>query len=59
MNSIKYIVHSATTAIAALDLQGKQTMHVTVETQAAALADFLRGLGGPLYLTLEEGNFAA
>lgn len=60
MNSLKYMgVHSATTTIAVLDFQGKQVMDVSVETQAATLVDFLRGLRDSLYLTLEGGNFAA
>src|SRR5437763_14829923 len=34
-------------------------MEATVATQAAALSDFLRGLRGRLWLTFEEGNWAA
>ena len=61
MNSIKYIgldVHLATISIAVLNGAGKLIMAVTLETQAAALLDFLRGLSGTLYVALEEGTYA-
>src|SRR5437763_111487 len=62
MDDLKYIgmdVHSATTTIAVQDSRGRLVMEATVATQAAALSDFLRGLRGRLWLTFEEGNWAA
>ena len=62
MDELKYIgmdVHSATTSIAVRDGQGRLVMEATVATEAAALSDFLRGLRGRLWLTFEEGNWAA
>src|SRR2546426_1738319 len=62
MDDFKYIgmdVHSATTTIAVRDGGGRLVMEATVATQAAALSDFLRGLRGRLWLTFEEGNWAA
>lgn len=58
----KYIgmdVHTATTTVAVLDERGQQIMDVTLKTEAATLVQFLRGLSGSLYVTLEEGTFAA
>lgn len=61
MNSLKYIgldVHLATISIAVLNAAGKLIMEVTIETQAAALLDFIRGLRGTLQVALEEGTCA-
>jgi transposase len=62
MNSIKYIgmdVHSASISIAVLNDTGKLIMEATIETQAAVVVDFVRGLQGTLQVTFEEGNHAA
>jgi len=62
MNKIKYIgldVHKSSISIAVLDATGKLIMEVTIETQAEALLDFIRGLRGTLYVALEEGTCAA
>ena len=61
MNAIKYIgldVHLATISIAVLNAAGKLIMEVTIETPAAALLDFIRGLRGTLHVALEEGTCA-
>ena len=62
MNNIKYIgmdVHSATISIAVLNDAGKLSMEATIETQAAAVLGFIRGLEGSLQVTFEEGIHAA
>lgn len=47
MNSIKYIgmdVHLASISIVVLNAAGKLIMEVTIETRAAAILDFIRGV---------------
>jgi len=59
--SAKYIgldVHQATTVAAVRDAQGKLVMECVVETKAASLLSFLRGVDGEIHLTLEEGSWA-
>ena len=61
-NVKKYIgldVHKEAIAIAVLNDAGKLVMESIIETKAATLLDFLRGLRGELHLTLEEGTWAA
>ena len=58
MNTIKYIgmdVHSATISIAVLNDAGKLVMEATIETQASAVVDFIRGLQGALQVVQEFG----
>jgi transposase len=58
----KYVsadVHSATTTFCVLDKNGRVTMEATVETTERALLSFVKGLGGRVYLTFEEGTQAA
>ena len=38
---------------------GKMVMESIIETKAATLLEFLRGLRGELHVTLEEGTWAA
>jgi transposase len=62
VNSIKYIgmdVHSATISIAVLNDAGKLIIEATIQTAAAAVVDFIRGLPGTLQATFEEGIHAA
>ena len=62
MNKIKYIdldAHKSSISIAVLGATGKRIMEVAIETQAAALLDFIRGLRGTLYVASEEGACAA
>jgi transposase len=58
----KYIgmdVHQATISIAVLNQDGKLVMESVIETQAAVILDFLRGLRGYLEVTFEESTPAA
>lgn len=62
MNDAKYIgldVHQATISVAVLDSAGKLVMEAILETKAETILQFLRGLHGSLYVTLEEGTWAA
>jgi hypothetical protein len=52
-------VHQATISVAALNSQGKTIMESILETKAAILLEFLNGLRGTLYVTFEEGTWAA
>jgi hypothetical protein len=58
----KYIgmdVHTATISVAVLDAAGKLIMDSVMETKARTILQFIHGLRGDLYLTLEEGTWAA
>lgn len=60
--SIKYIgmdVHQATIVIVVLSEAGKSVMQTIIETKASTIVQFLRGLQGSLYVTFEEGTYAA
>src|SRR6202049_93136 len=62
MNDAKYIgldVHQATISAAVLDSTGKLVMECILETKAATILQFIRGLRGSLHVTLEEGTSAA
>ena len=62
MNQEKYIgmdVHQATISVAVLDAAGKLIMECLLETKAATIIDFIRGLQGNLSVTFEEGTSAA
>jgi transposase len=62
MNSTKYIgmdVHKEATTIAVMNTAGKLVMESIVETKAATIVQFLNGLRGELYVTFEEGTWAA
>jgi transposase len=62
MSQEKYIgmdVHQATISAAVMDAQGKLIMECLLETKAATIVEFVRGLQGPLSLTFEEGTSAA
>jgi transposase len=62
MNSTKYIgmdVHKDATAIAVMNAAGKLVMESIVETKAATIRQFIEGLRGELYVTFEEGTWAA
>jgi len=61
-NMKKYIgldVHKDATSIAVLNGVGKLVMESIIETKAATLLEFVRGLRGELHVTLEEGTWAA
>jgi transposase len=60
--SIKYIgmdVHQATIVIVVLNQAGKSVMQTIIETKGSTIVQFLRGLEGKLYVTFEEGTYAA
>ena len=62
MSSEKYIgmdVHQATVSVAVMDSQGKTIMESILETKASTILEFLGGLGGSLFVTFEEGTWAA
>jgi transposase len=62
MNQAKYIgldVHQATISIAILDSTGKIVMESIIETKAATILQFIQGLRGSLFVTFEEGTWAA
>src|SRR6266403_1044515 len=61
MSSEKYIgldVHQATISVV-MDSQGKIVMESILETKASTLLEFLAGLRGSLFVTFEEGTWAA
>src|SRR6266576_3424733 len=62
MSSEKYIgldVHQATISVAVMDSQGKVVMESILETKASTMLEFLAGLRGSLFVTFEEGTWAA
>src|SRR5215469_12964848 len=62
MSSEKYIgldVHQATISVAVMDSRGKIIMESILETKASALLEFFAGLHGSLFVTFEEGTWAA
>ena len=62
MSQAKYIgmdVHQASISVAVMDAGGKLIMECLLETKAATMVDFIRGLHGTLSLTFEEGTSAA
>ena len=62
MDSKKYIgmdVHQATISAAVRDSAGKLVMESVIETKATTILEFVRGLGGSLWVTFEEGSSAA
>ena len=62
MSSQKYIgldVHQATISVAVMDGQGKVVMESILETKASTLVEFFAGLRGSLFVTFEEGTWAA
>ncbi len=52
-------VHKASICIAVLNADGKPVMESVVETSAATILDFLKGLRGQIQVTFEEGTHAA
>jgi transposase len=51
-------VHQATIVVAVRDETGKLVMECILETKAKTILEFIRGLGGSLWVTLEEGTSA-
>ena len=59
MSDSKYVafdVHQATISAAVLNLEGKRLTQTVMQTEAATIRDFLRGLSGTVQLTFEEGT---
>jgi transposase len=62
VNSSKYIgmdVHTATISVAVRDAAGKLIMESVIETKASTIVQFIHGLHGEVYVTFEEGTWAA
>jgi hypothetical protein len=62
MNDVKYIrmdVRQATISAAVLDSTGKLVMESVLETKLATILQFVHGLRGSLWVTFEEGTWAA
>src|SRR5438309_11075618 len=62
MDSRKYIgmdVHKEATTVAVMNAAGKVIMESILETKAVTIVQFLEGLRGDLYVTFEEGTWAA
>ena len=62
MSSEKYIgldVHQATISVAVMNSEGKVVMESILETKASTLLEFFGGLRGSLFVTFEEGTWAA
>jgi hypothetical protein len=51
--------HQATISVAVVDSQGKVVMESILETKAWTILEFLAGLRGRLFVTFEEGTWAA
>src|ERR1700757_81621 len=52
-------VHQATISVAVMDSAGKLILESILETKAATILQFIRGLRGSLLVTFEEGTSAA
>jgi transposase len=62
MESRKYIgmdVHQASISVAVRDGTGKLVMECILETKAATVLEFIRGLRGTVWVAFEEGTSAA
>src|SRR5260370_20365893 len=52
-------VHTATISVGVLDAAGKLIMESILETKASTILQFIHGLRGDVYITFEEGTWAA
>jgi len=62
VNSNKYVgmdVHTATISVAVREAAGKLIMESVIEAKASTILQFIQGLRGNLYVTFEEGTWAA
>ena len=62
MGSAKFVgmdVHKETISIAVMNSAGKVIMESIIETKAITILQFVQGLSGDLYVTFEEGTWAA
>src|SRR5580704_16153773 len=62
MESTKFVgmdVHKEAISIAVMNAAGKVVMESIIETKAMTILQFIHGLRGDLYVTFEEGTWAA
>jgi transposase len=62
MESAKFVgmdVHKETISIAVMNSAGKLIMESIIETKAITILQFIQGLHGNVYVTFEEGTWAA
>jgi hypothetical protein len=62
MDNAKYIgmdVHKESISIAVRNASGKVVMECVIETKANMILEFVDGLRGDVYITFEEGTWAA
>jgi hypothetical protein len=62
MTSTKYVgtdVHKESISTAGRNSAGKVVMECVIETKASMILQFIDGLGGDVYVTFEEGTWAA
>jgi transposase len=62
MESTKFVgmdVHKEAISIAVMNAAGKVVMESIIETKAMTILQFIQGLRGDLYVTFEEGTWAA
>ena len=62
MDQKKYIgmdVHQASISVAVRDAAGKLVSESIIETKAASILEFIRGIRGSVWITFEEGTSAA
>jgi hypothetical protein len=62
MGSAKYVgmdVHKDAISIAVMNSAGKLIMESIIETKAITILQFIQGLQGDVYVTFEEGTWAA
>jgi hypothetical protein len=60
MNGIIHLdVHKDTISIAVMNSAGKLIMESIIETKAITILQFFQGLQGDVYVTFEEGTWAA
>ena len=52
-------VHQETISIAVMNSAGKLVMESIIETKAMTILQFIQGLRGDMYVTFEEGTWAA
>ena len=62
MESTKFVgmdVHKEAISIAVMNASGKLVMESIIETKAITILQFIQGLRGDMYVTFEEGTWAA
>ena len=54
-----WMLHQATISVAVRDSRGNLGMEAILETKADTILEFIHGLRGSLWVTFEEGTWAA